>query len=291
MSGYTLNGAIALLVLGNFLAIISDVLIKWQGGDIPIFQFVFMRVACTLILVLPFWWQFNRRALFSGIRIHLLRAHIGFAGIVCMVIALNTLPLATANALFYAAPVLVMVLAVILFAERLTRLSALAVFSGFAGILVILQPVGLTWHSLSALAAALMLALAALLVRWLPRQQPLLHTAFLMNVLMLPTATALMLWEGAAWQWSMVPTALGSALFILGYNTTVLLAYRHVPANQVTSAEYTGLIWAMLLGWILFAEVPGIWFVVGSVMIVGPLVLLSLNERRRVRSLRPAVNC
>lgn len=45
MSGRTLNGAIAVLVLGNFLAMFSDVLINWQGGDIPIFQFVFMRVS------------------------------------------------------------------------------------------------------------------------------------------------------------------------------------------------------------------------------------------------------
>lgn len=286
MPGRTLNGAIALLVLGNFLAMFSDVLIKWQGGDIPIFQFLFMRIICALVLIIPFWRQFDRKALFAGAKVHALRAHIGLVGIFCMVIALNTLPLATANALFYAAPVLVMVLAVVFFSERLTWLSGLAVLSGFAGILVILQPVGLTWHSSSALLMALMLALAALLVRKLPKQQPLMHTAFLMKLFMLPAATVLMLWEGAAWEWSMLPTAFGSSLFILGYNITVLLGYRHVAANQVTSAEYTGLIWAILLGWILFAEVPGVWFIVGATMIVGPLVLLSLNERKRMRRLR-----
>ncbi|MEX1056695.1 MAG: hypothetical protein WED11_03090, partial [Natronospirillum sp.] len=77
---------------------------------------------------------------------------------------------------------------------------------------------------------------------------------------------------------------------ILCYNLTVLLAYRHVAANQVTSAEYTGLIWAILLGWILFAEVPDVWFIIGSTLIVGPLVLLSLNERKRVRQTRRAAS-
>lgn len=93
-----------------------------------------------MILVLPFWSQFNRKALFADAKVHLLRAHIGLAGIVCMVVALNTLPLATANALFYAAPVLVMALAVIFFGERLTRLSGLAVISGFVGISVSILP-------------------------------------------------------------------------------------------------------------------------------------------------------
>ncbi|MEX0584689.1 MAG: DMT family transporter [Natronospirillum sp.] len=290
MSGRTLNGAIALLVLGNFLALFSDVLIKWQGGEVPIFQFVFLRTVCTLVLIVPFWHQFDQRARFAGFKIHLIRAHLGLLGVTCMVVALTTLPLATANALFYAAPVLVMVLSVVFFAERLTWLSGLAVVSGFAGILVILQPVAMTWQGMSGLVTALALAFGALLVRKLPQQQPLMHTAFLSHLLMVPTATALMLWEGAPWQWSMMGTAFGSAFLILCYNLTVLLAYRHVAANQVTSAEYTGLIWAILLGWILFAEVPDVWFIIGSTLIVGPLVLLSLNERKRVRQTRRAAS-
>ncbi|MDX1801295.1 MAG: DMT family transporter, partial [Marinobacter sp.] len=69
---------------------------------------------------------------------------------------------------------------------------------------------------------------------------------------------------------------------------TVLLAYQQVDANQVTSAEYTGLIWAVLIGWIGFNEMPDLWFAVGSVMIVGPLVMLGLRHRRSgSRRLRP----
>ncbi len=49
----------------------------------------------------------------------------------------------------------------------------------------------------------------------------------------------------------------------------------------VTSAEYTGLIWAALIGWIWFAEVPDLWFIAGSAMIVIPLVLLSLRQNRQ----------
>ncbi|TGG93307.1 DMT family transporter [Natronospirillum operosum] len=288
MSGRTVHGAIILLVLGNFLALLSDTLIKAQGGDIPVFQFVFMRKACTLLMLLPLLRFVDFTQPLAGFAIHAIRAHLGLVGITCMVIALNTLPLATANALFYAAPVLVMVLAVVFYGEKLTRLSLLAVISGFLGIVVMLRPMALNWESLTALVTALSLAISALLVRKLPRHQHLIHTMLLIHVIALPGAALLFLWEGAAWDWSMLPTALGSSFFILGYNMTVILAYRHVDANQVTSAEYTGLIWAVLLGWVLFAEVPDLWFVAGAVMIVGPLFLLSLRERRAHLSRRRA---
>jgi drug/metabolite transporter (DMT)-like permease len=87
--------------------------------------------------------------------------------------------------------------------------------------------------------------------------------------------------EGASWHPEILFTAAASAFFILGYSITVLLAYRQVDANQVTSAEYTGLIWAVLIGWIGFNEMPNLWFAVGSAMIVVPPILVGLGSRQR----------
>lgn len=197
-----------------------------------------------------------------------------------MVIAIGSLPLATANAIFYAAPILVMLFAVIFFHERLSGLSLLAVVSGFAGIIVILRPVAIGWGAVAALGAALALAIAAVMVRQLPRKQSTVHKLVLSYLLILPASFALMIIEGAPWDPAILVNSLGSTVFILGYNITVLLAYKQVDANQVTSAEYTGLIWAVAIGWIWFNEVPDLWFLVGSVMIVVPLVLIGLQHRK-----------
>ncbi len=290
MSGRTVHSAIILLTIGNLLAIFSDIIIKWQGEvtDLPVLQFVFMRVLITVLILLPLWRHIDTAALLRGSRIHAIRAHISMVGLFCMVIALTTLPLATANALFYATPMLVMALAVLFFRERATVLSLAAVVSGFVGILVILRPEELSWAAFSALGAAFALATNALLVRKLPRGQSTAHTLVLTHVYALPVALLLALWEGAAWDWGVFVAAAGSAVFILGYHTSVLWAYRHVAANQVTSAEYTGLIWAVLFGWWWFAEVPDIWFFLGSALIVGPLVGLGMVERRRLRQPREA---
>jgi drug/metabolite transporter (DMT)-like permease len=281
MSGKTVNSAILLLVIGNAMAIISDVFIKLLEPGAPIFQFAFLRCVLTLFMLLPLIGKLNRKYLFAGLKIHAIRAHIHLAGMLCMVVALGNLPLATANAVFYAAPILVMVLAALVFGERLTPMSVTAVFSGFLGIVLILRPVEFDWAAIAALGSAFTLAINAVMVRKLPRQQSTIHKLFLNYLLIVPAAAALALWEGASWDGSMLISASGSALFILGYNMTVLLAYQQVDANQVTSAEYTGLIWAVLIGWVGFHEMPDLWFAVGSAMIVVPLLLIGLRSRQR----------
>lgn len=283
MSGRTVNSAIFLLVIGNAMALISDVFVKMAEPDAAVFLFAFMRSLITLLLLLPFCLSIKSQGFFKGARMHFLRAHIHFGGMVCMVIALTHLPLATANALFYVAPILVMVLSAVLFGERLKSLSLLAVISGFAGILVILRPVEFNWAAWAALGAALALALGALLVRKLPEQQTTGHKLLLNYLLLMPAAGFMAWWEGAEWTTQLLLNALGSAVFILGYNISVLLAYRRVDASQVTSAEYTGLIWAVVLGWVMFSEQPDLWFLTGSAMIVIPLVMIGVQQGRQNR--------
>lgn len=266
------------------MALVSDVFIKLMEPGAPILQFAFLRCLITLVFLLPLARKVDRNNLFAGFKVHAIRAHIHLAGLLCMVVALSHLPLATANAMFYAAPILVMVLSVFIFRESLTPLSVFAVFSGFAGILVILRPLEFNWAAIAALGAALTLAINAVMVRKLPKGQSTVHKLFLNYLLIIPVSGLLALWEwqqGASWQSGTLFAAAGSALFILGYNITVLLAYRQVDANQVTSAEYTGLIWAVGIGWIWFNEVPDWWFLVGSMMVVVPLVLIGLNQRRK----------
>lgn len=87
MSGKTVNSAILLLVIGNAMALISDVFIKLLEPGAPVFQFAFLRCLITLVLLLPLARQLDRKHLFAGFKIHAFRAHIHLAGIMCMVIA------------------------------------------------------------------------------------------------------------------------------------------------------------------------------------------------------------
>lgn len=278
-----------MLVAGNFMAIISDVIVKIMGSDAPIFQHIFVRTLVILALLLSLHRQFDWQTPMAGLRFHLLRAFFNFVGMISIITALTLLPLATANAVFYLAPILVMLLAVLMFKERLTRWSVLAVISGFIGVIVILRPVELGWGALAALAGAWSLAFSAVLVRKLPSHQSTVHKLLMSNLLALPLVTACFIWEfvthETGWHRGAIFAAIGSSVFAMAYSISVLKAYKSVDANQVTSAEYTGLIWAALIGWVWFAEVPDIWFLLGSALIVIPLVLLSIEQNRRLRPL------
>jgi drug/metabolite transporter (DMT)-like permease len=282
-----LNNAILLLVAGNFMAIISDVVVKLMGSDAPIFQHIFVRTLVILALLLSMYRQFDWQTPMAGFRFHVLRAFFNFIGMIAIVTALTLLPLATANAVFYLAPILVMLLAVLMFKERLTRWSVLAVFSGFIGVIVILRPVELGWGALAALAGACSLAFNAVLVRKLPSHQSTVHKLLMSNLLALPLIAACFVWEfvtqDTGWHRAAIIAAIGSSVFAMAYSISVLKAYKTADANQVTSAEYTGLIWAALIGWIWFAETPDVWFVLGSALIVVPLILLSIKQNRRLR--------
>ena len=289
MQGKTLNSAIILLVAGNFMAIIADVIVKITGSDAPIFQHMFVRTVVIIVLLSALYQQLDWHTPLAGIGFHMLRALFNVIGMFTIISALTLLPLATANAVFYLAPLLVMVLAVVLFKERLTRWSLLAVVSGFLGVIVILRPVELGWGALAALAGAWALAFNAVLVRKLPKHQSTVHKLMMSNLLALPVIFALFIWEfvtgDTGWHRGAIFAAAGSSVFVMAYSISVLKAYKTVDANQVTSAEYTGLIWAALIGWIWFAEVPDLWFVAGSAMIVIPLILLSVEQNRRAGSI------
>lgn len=271
--------AILLLVLGNNVVILSDSLIKLLDGFEAPFQFVLYRQLSATLMLLPVMLFFKRPLLPKKLRWHATRAHIFLLGTVFMVISLTTLPLATANAIFYAAPVITVVLARWLFKEKVTVLSLATAALGMVGVLVIINPTSANIFALAALIAATTLALNNLLIKKLPTEHGIIDTLYLTNLLGVPTATVLAIIEGAAFDRNTFMIAIGSSLFAMIYAGTCVYAYRAAESNKVTSAEYTGLIGAVLLGMLFFAEQPDARFYIGSLLIVVPLTLLTLKSR------------
>ncbi len=275
----SLVSAILLLVLGNNVVILSDSLIKLLDGFEAHFQFVLYRQLSATLMLLPVMLFFKRPLLPKKLRWHATRAHIFLLGTVFMVISLTTLPLATANAIFYAAPVITVVLARWLFKEKVTVLSLATAALGMVGVLVIINPTSANIFALAALIAATTLALNNLLIKKLPIEHGIIDTLYLTNLLGVPTAAVLAIIEGAAFDRNIFMIAIGSSLFAMIYAGTCVYAYRAAESNKVTSAEYTGLIGAVLLGMLFFAEQPDARFYIGSLLIVVPLTLLTLKSR------------
>lgn len=277
--------AMSLLIIGNLVAVFSDALIKTLDSDVAIFQFVFFRQLTAVAILIPFCLGASKESFRDGLKWHALRAHIWLVGAVFMVFAISAMPLATANAIFYAAPLMMLPLAMLLFQEKLTRHSVAAGILGFFGVLVIIRPTEIDWAALAALIVAFTIAGNNLLIRKLPKHQTVAQTLLLTNLAGIPASLGLALWEGRAWDWKPLLTAAGSSTFILIYAGICVVAYRSAESNKIASAEYSGLLGAVGVGLLWFDEVPDMAMLIGTALIVVPLIWLAKIEKNKQRSL------
>ncbi|ELV8623710.1 DMT family transporter [Vibrio cidicii] len=264
--------AIVLLVVGNLLATLSDVAVKLIDGNVSPFQYMFLRQLFSLLVITPLWlMQRKTQRALAQPRITLARAHLILIGSGCMMVSITYLPLATANAVFYAAPLLMLPLSVWLLKERPSLAKVFGTMVGFVGVLVVLRPEQFHWAAGFALGTALTLAFFNVLVRKLPAEQTVVTTLWWTTLLSLPVSLLLAL---LYWQ-PLTPTLaayiFASSVCILGYNGLAVAAYRKVPAGQIALAEYSGLLFVTLIGMYAFAEYPDRVTWAGILLIVLPL--------------------
>ncbi|WP_117235822.1 DMT family transporter [Vibrio maerlii] len=265
--------AILLLIVGNLAASLSDVAVKLLNGEVSSFQYVFIRQLLSTAVLLPFWFKQSKekRALVArGLTIA--RAQLVLIGSGCMLVAITHLPLATANAVFYAAPLLMLPLSILLLKETPSLSKVFASIIGFCGVLVVLRPSEFHWAAIFALGTASTIALFNVTARRLPAEQPIISTLFWTSLLSLPVASVLAL---ATWQplsSEALILILGSAALILGYNGLAIAAYRRAPAGNIAVAENSGLLFVTLFGVMWFSEVPDWLTGIGIVMIIVPLL-------------------
>ncbi|MDN5561315.1 MAG: DMT family transporter, partial [Psychrobacter sp.] len=244
--------AMTLLVLGNIIAVFSDALIKALPSETAVYQFILFRQCTAVLMLLPFCLINKKNKLFSNIKWHFVRSHVWLLGVIFMVLSLQALPLATANAIFYAAPLFVLPLGFLFYKDRLNFPTIAASILGFAGILVIVQPKQINLGAVFALIVAVTMALNNLLVRKLPQHHTVYQTLLLTNLLGIPFALGLAIWEGQPFDWRSLITAASSNVFILIYAGICVQVYRHIEAYKVSSAEYSGLLGAVVVGIIWF---------------------------------------
>ena len=279
MSNITIG--ILLLVAGNFFASLSDVAVKALQGDVQPFQYMFIRQLFSLVLITPLWLKQSRaQKKLQQKSITLIRAHLILIGSGCMVMAITYLPLATANAVFYTAPLLMLPLSIVLLNEKPATGKVLATIIGFIGVLIVLRPSQFHWAALFALGTACTLALFNILVRKLPKEQTVITTLWWTTTLSLPTSFILTIgyWQPIS-NTSITFIALSAAL-ILGYNGLAVLAYKKAHSSQIALAEYSGLIFVALFGALWFDEIPDWITLIGILLIVLPLTPFKRRKKR-----------
>ena len=218
-------------------------------------------------------------------------AHVGRMALGMVAMALNflamiMLPLAEATAIGFSVPIFSTVLAAIVLAEPTGKWRWGAVAAGFLGVLLIVQPgsgeVPLLGASV-ALVAALLTASVTVVIRQLGRTELASTTVFWFAASSLVPLGVMMIWFAGAHD--PVTWALLAGLALAGglAQLTLTGSLRLAPVALVMPMDYTSLVWAMLLGAWLFAEVPTPWIWVGAPIIILSGLVIVWREHRLAR--------
>lgn len=267
--------AATLVGIGLFSAM--DAVMKSASIAIGAYSALLLRCLIGFAIIAPVWWGLTRKwPKKKVVRIHLKRGVVVAFMALTFFYAIVRLPLAEAIALSFIAPLIALYLAAILLGEQIKRKAIFASLLGFAGVLVIVgSKIGgeaLTTDAKWGLAGIL---LSAVLYAWnlvLQREQALVAKPAevatfqngIVSAVLLPAAPFILIWPDAAVGWELLAGAL------LGISAAMVLswAYARAEAQMLLPIEYTGFLWAALLGWVMFREQVTLGMVAGAALIV-----------------------
>lgn len=291
MTAATQNYApgIGFRVLAMFCMAGLSALVKWTGArGVPVFEIIFFRNAFAFAPLGLYIWRTTGFSVLKTRRPvgHLVRSAVGLTGMVCGFSAVQLLPLTEATAIQFASPLFMTALSALVLAEPVGRHRWWAVVVGFLGVLIMVRP--LPGHmnvagSLLAIGSALGAAGAMVAIRQIAATEkgPTIVFYFTLGGTVLGLA-------GCAFGW-VTPDPATLALLILagllgGVGQLFLTeALRLAPVGVIAPFDYTQLIWATALGFLIWGELPHPLTLIGAVVVAGSGAYILHRELRRFR--------
>lgn len=269
MAGFTMNDGIA----------------KFASMSMNMGQVMLVRGVFASLLIGLIAWQQGALARPSLV-LHptvILRGACEAAGTVTFLIALSHLPIANVSAVLQALPLAVTMGAALFFSEPVGWRRWLAILVGFIGVLIIVQPGADAFSPFSVLTliSVAFCAVRDLATRLVPPHIP---------TLLISTSTAIVVTIcgivliGPMGGWSPMSTGttliivLGAGLLLVGYQF-IIQAMRAGDISFVAPFRYTALLWSMILGFVVFGDVPGLAMTVGASIVVASGLYTLYRER------------
>tara|TARA_R110002020_G_scaffold15245_31_gene54457 strand:+ start:81 stop:959 length:879 start_codon:yes stop_codon:yes gene_type:complete len=278
-----LRGIVAMLLAVGFFSLMDGGL-KQLSGHYPPMQVAALRGLSGLPLVVA--WVLATGTVVGLLRIrwrlHLLRAGLSIMMLSAFAFALKQMPMTSAYAIFFVAPLLITALSVPMLGEHVGPRRWAAIAVGLVGVLVVLRPTGeglFGWAGLAVVVAAAGYALSAILVRVLHRTDSGQSMVFWMLVM---TAVGASLLALPGW----VPLRAADAWVIAGVGVTGFLgqvaiteAFRSGEASVVAPFEYSALAWGLGLDLMIWGVLPDGWTFFGAGIIVASGLYMVHRER------------
>lgn len=283
---HTLAG-IALMLVGIFFFAVNDTMGKYLVGTYAVGQILLMRSAAAIVFLAPF----IRREGLAAFRLaprpglQILRAVFATLEVFCFYWALTGMSLADTMTFYLAGPIYVTAMSPFLLGEHVGWRRWLAVIAGFVGVMVALGPSGLTSggafspHALVAIAGSLMFSVFMVCTRLVRGTS---------DVVLVTTQVVAALIFGAVtvpFTWVAVGLFDGALLGLLG--VVAMIAFLCInrslsvaPASVVVPYQYTAIVWAVILGFIFFGDIPSTQMLIGAGIIIAAGIYIFIREQQ-----------
>ena len=276
------------MVLTGVMFVGVTVAVRYLGTSINPVQAGFIRYAFGLVMVLPL---LSRAGVFSlhskRIGFHALRGLAHGCGVMLWFFAMSRIPIAEVTALGFTAPVFTTLGAALFLPERLRSYRIIAILAGFAGALLILRP-GFREIDIGALAqvaAAPLFACSFLMAKSATRTESSTMIVVMLSVFCTLTLAlpALAVWRNPTLE--ELGLLLATAALATAGHYCMTRAFKVAEVSAVQPFTFLQLVWATLLGLILFDEHPDLWIALGGALIVTAATWMAHREVRSQRDL------
>ena len=273
------------MVMSLFVFTLSDAVSKWLTQGYPIGEIIFVRCFFMYVPIAIMMWRQGERPSFKvrSWEWHIVRSGLFVASSFLIITSVKLLPLAEAIAFLHAAPLMITALAFPLLGERVGWHRWAAVAIGFTGVLIMARPTGEAFQIavLVPIAAAASTAIRDIVTRRMSRHES-------TNVILTWSIVGLLIVSGAtlpfAWK---TPTIIDFFLMaasgvLLGTAHYLMIeAYRLAEVALVSPFKYTSIVWGVILGYLIWGDLPDAWIITGTILIIGSGLYILHREARR----------
>jgi drug/metabolite transporter (DMT)-like permease len=296
---------IVLKLISAVLFAVMSALVRYLGTRYPVGEVVFYRSAFAIVpVMLVYAW---RGELAAAVRTEhpfgqITRGAMAIVSMFCNFGALARLPLIEANAISFTSPFVSVVLAALILKEHVRIYRWSAVIIGFVGVLVVLSPhfsgeeltiamasAGALTGVLSGLAGSISNAAAVIQTRRLTESETTSAIVFYFSLICAVGSLVTF-----PFGWTTPPVAELAALVSVGFlgglgHIFLTESYRYAPASIIAPFDYTSMVWALVLGYFLFGELPTQMIIAGSAIIAASGMFVIWRERQLALQRKRAV--
>ena len=272
------------LIFNELFLIVHIILIKTLVADLPIFQIVFMRSISSSVILIPILFFTGRQKnIFSNLEVNLSRVVLSFLAISIQFFTISNIQLAQVSTIGYLRPSIMSIFAYFILSEKQSKGRWLVLIIGFLSILLVFSPENQSIQlvALIALLGTCCGALSTIVQKYLSKSfsEIQLMVWYSLGVSFLSLPFCLYFWEDVSFKETLFMISTG--LLATSAQYFYIRAFKLSQASFLAPIQYFHIIPVLIIGYVIFLEVPSIQTLIGALIIILSLIGLLIWEKNR----------